>query len=106
MYANTGKVLGLGSFPTLKLFSKAPDKITYSSEVLAEGWREGTPEELHCKLPRCSSRHNGLYRWVLQCTQASRIKTAGYYQTNWKIDTGKNLKLWPFFVDHYKHLCE
>jgi hypothetical protein len=33
----------------------------------------------------------------------SRINiTAGYPPTNRKIDTGKTLKWWPVFVDHYK----
>ncbi|MFG6657092.1 hypothetical protein ACG0Z5_21915, partial [Scandinavium sp. M-37] len=29
--------------------------------------------------------------------------TADYPPTNRKIDTGKTLKWWPVFVDHYTH---
>lgn len=45
--------------------------------VLYNAYQE--PEELMDagvglrKIQRCSSRHNGLYRWILQRTQASRI---------------------------------
>ena len=28
--------------------------------------------------------------------------TVDYHQTNRKVDTGKTLKRWPVFVDHYK----
>ncbi|HGU5331303.1 TPA: hypothetical protein KC785_005182 [Escherichia coli O146] len=40
VYANTGKVLGLGSFLVSRLFAKHPDRIDYSTDVLNEGWRD------------------------------------------------------------------
>jgi len=62
------------------------------------------------KLLRCSSRHNGLYRWVLQgYLQAHLGHTnimVGYHQTNQKIDTGKTLMRWPIFVDHYRYTAD
>ncbi|EOO5508211.1 hypothetical protein F8009_RS20510 [Escherichia coli] len=42
VYANTGKVLGLGSFLVSRLFAKHPDRIDYSTDVLNEGWRDIT----------------------------------------------------------------
>ncbi|EPS5375390.1 hypothetical protein ACVFBI_005264 [Escherichia coli] len=61
VYANTGKVLGLGSFLVSRLFAKHPDRIDYSTDVLNEGWRDITVEELRLSSEYVDSR--GFYRF-------------------------------------------
>ncbi|HDQ6855879.1 TPA: hypothetical protein QBF84_005384, partial [Escherichia coli O146:H28] len=61
IYSNTGKVLGLGSFLASRLFAKHPDRINYSTDVLNEGWRDITVEELRLSSEYVDSR--GFYRF-------------------------------------------
>ncbi|ENZ4368436.1 hypothetical protein ACGLZ7_004600 [Escherichia coli] len=61
IYSNTGKVLGLGSFLASRLFAKHPDRVDYSTDVLNEGWRDITVEELRLSSEYVDSR--GFYRF-------------------------------------------
>ncbi|EJN3877387.1 hypothetical protein NVA38_005514, partial [Escherichia coli] len=61
IYSNAGKVLGLGSFIASRLFAKHPDRIDYSTDVLNEGWRDITVEELRLSSEYVDSR--GFYRF-------------------------------------------
>jgi len=63
-----------------------------------------TTEQLNGKYFFDGMRRHCLYFPVLSNGEPVNTNImAGYHPTNRKIDTGKNLKLWPVFVDHFNH---
>lgn len=49
-----------------------PGQRHYGTLLQKSEERMGASDGL-CKLQRCSSRNNGLYRWILQRTKTARI---------------------------------
>ncbi len=85
VYSNKGKVLGLGSFLAFRLFSKHPDRIDYSPDVLNEGWRDITVEELGLSSEYVDSR--GFYHFPSPVTGnpssgfGPQLKVVGLFDT-------------------------
>ncbi len=89
VYANTGKVLGVGSFLASAIFGKSPDKVSYDKNPLSDGWRDVTSTELGLSETHTDSR--GFYHFSSPVTGSSvqgfgpQLKVVGQFDADNKL---------------------